>query len=447
MGRFVCCLLSLLVHGALANEINPFKIPFDRKMEEDLSFRLQNIRWPQSLSQDASNDSDNWDYGIPMNIVQEYSHYLLHNYSWEQQINKLNQIPQFQTEIQNLTIHFIHQKSSSPNAKPLLLLHGWPGSFWECHKILPMLTEPQNYGGKIENSYHVICPSIPGYGYSSSPSMKGFDQYECALIFSQLMDRLGYSRYYLQGGDWGSVVASLQASLPENSQKILGLHLNMVPVSFPYAIGIYPLLSSLLSLLMPSFYFTPSERQLINDLPLKALQETGYFHEQSTRPLTLSYGLSDSPVGLLAWIAEKFYVWSDCSVKPFQSVHPPDDFLTNFMIYWTTNTAGQPLSLSLVSPSLDFSLNSSSSSSSLSSQPHRCDFILRCSIIIKPTKLTSLKDYQSFMFRSFPSLSLCCLDSYRCFRSPQVWPSFLMSSFLQSGIGLSFIIRRSFNGM
>jgi epoxide hydrolase len=331
----ICFHLLSLIHG----EIIPFQISYDSVMEQELHSKLNQIRWPQHLD----NSANDWDYGIPINVVKEYVDYLLTNYSWATEVAKLNQFPQYVTEIDDYTVHFIHQKSSNPFAKPLIFLHGWPGSFWECHKILPMLTEPQNYGGKPENAFHVICPSIPGYGYSSSPKRKGFDQYNCAQIFSELMNQLNYSQYYIQGGDWGSVVGSLQASLPENSNKILGLHLNMVPVSFPFAKGIIPLISSFASLLLPWFFFTPTERQLLSELPLKGLQETGYFHEQSTRPLTLSYGLSDSPVALLAWIAEKFYVWSDCTTKNFQTVHPPESLLTNFMIYWTTNTAGTVL--------------------------------------------------------------------------------------------------------
>lgn len=359
MGIDLICLFLLTLFGVeghivgdndntdTTNTIYPFTVPYDEEMVADLYRRLNSTRWPQEL-QSVTGDHGDWDYGIPRHLVQEYVDYLFHNYSWKLQVKKLNEMSQYQTTIDDYNIHFIHQKSSYPNAVPLLFLHGWPGSFWECSKILPMLTEPHKYGGKRENSFHVICPSIPGYGYSSSPKKKGFDQYECALLFTKLMDRLGYPKYYLQGGDWGSTIASLQASLPENSNKILGLHLNMVPVALPYAKGIFPLLSSLLSLVLPWFYFTTTERKLLNELPLKILQETGYFHEQSTRPLTLSYSLSDSPVGLLAWIGEKFYVWSDCTRKDFQIIHPPDEFLTNFMIYWSTNTVGTVLPLILL---------------------------------------------------------------------------------------------------
>lgn len=327
----------------LSKDILSYNISYNKQIEEDLFLKLKDIRYPlykqQKQQQKESNKEDNWKEGIPINIINELILYLKSNFNWKNQINKLNSFNQFQLEIENYQIHFIHYKSSYKNAKPLLFLHGWPGSFWECHKILPMLTEPQNYGGKIENSFHVICPSIPGYGYSSIPTENGFDQYKCAQIFSKLMLELNYSKYYIQGGDWGSVIGSLQASLPENYDRILGLHLNMVPVAFPFKKGFFPLISNLFSLILPWFFYTPYERQIITDLPLKTILETGYFHEQSTKPLTLSYGLSDSPVGLLAWIVEKFYVWSDVSTKDFFEVHSKDELLTNFMIYWTTNTA------------------------------------------------------------------------------------------------------------
>ena len=260
----------------------------------------------------------------------------------------------------------------------------------ECTKIIPLLTEPQLHGGDPAHAFHVVCPSIPGttttaaaavtatvlwdrnavhlysnsfdkhrvfismynvltyvcslvaagYGYSSHPSQTAFDQQACAEVFHTLMtEELEYSQYFLQGGDWGSVVTSFMAALPGATQHVLGLHLNMVPALPPVQKGFVSLFKLIVSVFMPWGFYTPLEREGLLQTPYNMFIETGYFHEQSTRPLTLAYGLSDSPVGLLAWIVEKFYQWSDCKGDLY-SRFTRDELLTNFMIYWTTNSAG-----------------------------------------------------------------------------------------------------------
>lgn len=189
---------------------------------------------------------------------------------------------------------------------------------------------------------HVLCSRLvyTGYGYSPAPPGPGFDQYRCAEVFAELMTEvLHYDSYFLQGGDWGSVVTSFMAALPGATQHIKGLHLNMVPALPPVNKGIWGLCQLVMSALFPWGFYSSLERQGLVDLPLKMFIETGYFHEQSTRPQTLAYGLSDSPVGLLAWMVEKFRVWSDCRGDVF-SAFSREDILTNFMVYWTTNSAG-----------------------------------------------------------------------------------------------------------
>lgn len=236
----------------------------------------------------------------------------------------------------------------------------------ECIKIIPMLTEPQMYGGNSSHAFHVVCPSIPGnlttcdncyvdeikadiywtvvlkgYGFSSAPVKSSFDQQRCAEIFRSLMiSKLNYEEFYLQGGDWGSVVTSLMASLPNSQNHVLGLHLNMIPAMPPINKGFWKLANFFVSLVLPWFYYSPLERDGMLNLPWKMFMETGYFHEQSTRPMTLAYGLSDSPVGLMSWIIEKFYAWSDCNGDLF-SRFTRDELLTNFMIYWMTNSGGK----------------------------------------------------------------------------------------------------------
>jgi pimeloyl-ACP methyl ester carboxylesterase len=331
--------------GVSAAAAVPFEVPYDAGAVSDLAGRLARARYPAPL---ADVGADDWSYGAPEQAVRALVEHLESGFDWAAQVDKLNEMPQFTMELGEHKVHFVHRRSSNAAAAPLMLVHGWPGSFWECSKILPMLTEPQNYGGRAEDAFHVVCPSIPGFGFSRTPAARGFDQQACAELFSDIMRELGYSRYYLQGGDWGSVVASLMAALPpgEASHRrghghgtVLGLHLNMVPTPPPVGRGFIPLVKFAASMLMPWLYYTADERRDILNTPLNALRETGYFHQQSTRPVTTAYGLSDSPVGLVAWIAEKFYQWSDCRGDLF-SRFTKDELLTNIMIYWTTNTAG-----------------------------------------------------------------------------------------------------------
>lgn len=329
---------SLLMSSVYVCSSKPtkFEIPYIESDFQALKEHFQRTIYPDQLSDVSEND---WSYGIPLEVVKHLAEYMQHNFSWAEQVAVLNYMPQYQINIDGHVIHFAHKRSSYAKAKPLMLIHGWPGSFWECHKIMPMLTEPQEFGGSREQAFHVVCPSIPGFGYSSKPTTKGFDQMSCAKLFAQLMTILGYDRYFLQGGDWGSMVATLQASLPESTKRVIGLHINMVPAPPPVKKGILAVGGLLMSVVVPWLFYSSTERQALMQVPLAALSHTGYFHQQSTQPQTLAYGLSDSPVGLLAWITEKFYMWGDCHGDLF-SQFTADELLTNFMIYWTTRTAG-----------------------------------------------------------------------------------------------------------
>lgn len=337
------CLIAALALAACpltrGSNAVPFTVPYSAETVTDLHERLLSSRHPHNLADVAGTDYRS--YGVSPLTMQKLVGHLLTNFSWEVQVSKLNEMPQYTMQIGEINVHYVHQLSSNTKAKPLMLVHGWPGSFWECSKILPLLTEPQLHGGRAEDAFHVICPSIPGYGYSSKPTREGFDQIECAKVFSSLMQELGYEEYYLQGGDWGSVITSLMASMSatQGHGTVLGLHLNMVPVAPPLFRGVGALLHLALSALLPSLYYTDLEWRDAKAAPMKALVQTGYFHEQATKPATLAYGLSDSPLGLLAWIAEKFYEWSDCGGDVF-SRFSADELLTNYMIYWSTNAAG-----------------------------------------------------------------------------------------------------------
>ena len=333
----VFVLIFFYCAAAIPSDIKPFQVPFDGEEFDHLRQRLSAAIYPEPV---PGGTNDEWSQGSPLHIIKNLTDYLQRGFNWSDQVKKLNAMPQFQATINNHTIHFVHQRSSNKDAKPLMIIHGWPGSYWECHRIIPILTEPQDFGGKAEHAFHVICPSIPGFGYSSKPQQRGFDQMACATIFSELMSVLGYEQYLLQGGDWGSIVASLQASLPSSTSRVLGLHLNMIPAPPPLFKGPVAVTRLLASALVPWLFYSPQERDALLNVPLAACQHSGYFLEQSTQPLTLAYGLTDSPVGLLAWITEKFYRWSDHKGDMFTWISM-DDLLTNFMIYWSTSTAGE----------------------------------------------------------------------------------------------------------
>lgn len=330
---FIAAILFVAV--ACAYEVRPFEITWSESSNNDLKQRILATRWPSELE-----DVHDWSQGVPLSWIKNISNYFISKYDMKKELEQLNKFSHFKVNIGDQDVHFVHQKSSHQSAKPLILIHGWPGSFWECSKIIPILTEPQLYGGNPENAFHVVCPSIPGYGFSSAPTKKGFDQYQCAQLFDELMfSVLGYTSYYVQGGDWGSVIASFMSTLPSSQERIIGLHLNFVPMAPPITKGISAIITLIISMFIPWLFYDQQEISQLLQLPQYLAYETGYFHEHSTRPQTISYALSDSPIGLMSWIFEKFFVWSDCKGDPL-NIFTPDELLTNFLIYWNTNTTG-----------------------------------------------------------------------------------------------------------
>jgi len=248
-------------------------------------------------------------------------------------------MPQFITEIDGFQVHFVHARSKHSNAEPLILVHGWPGSFMECYKVLDMLTNPTKYGRSEEDAFHLVCPSIPGYGFSSRPTEKGFNAKAAAKIFIKLMSRLGYTSYFAQGGDWGSLITSNMAILDDTHIK--GLHVNMI-LSMPWSHGIMASIRGVLTHLAPYWMLSADDYTLWQRSPPslgKMLSISGYLHIQATKPQTISYPLNDSPVGLAAYIVEKFHGWSDCK-GDIESRFTKDELLTNVMIYWVTQTVG-----------------------------------------------------------------------------------------------------------
>jgi pimeloyl-ACP methyl ester carboxylesterase len=295
-------------------ELTPFRIDVPQADLDDLRDRLVRTRWPDQLP------GAGWDYGIPLEYVQELAAYWRDGYDWRVHEARLNAFDQFTTTIDGPRIHFLHVRSAAPGALPLIITHGWPGSVVEFMNIIGPLTDPAAFGGSPDDAFHLVIPSIPGYGFSGPTRDRGWDVRRVARAWAVLMSRLGYSRYGAQGGDWGSAISrELGLAAPDH---VVGVHLNML----------FPLVRE------EPDDLTSAERARLEALRTFRRVGSGYAAIQSTRPQTLAYGLTDSPAGQLAWIAEKFGEWTDGDL-PDDAVDR-DQLLTNVTIYWLTRTAG-----------------------------------------------------------------------------------------------------------
>lgn len=293
------------------NTVVPFQIAIPDSDLDDLHQRLRAARWPDELPDVA------WDYGIPLQATQDLAAYWRDGYNWRRWEARLNTFPQFQTTIDGQTIHFLHVRSPEPDALPLILTHGWPGSIVEFIDIIGPLTDPRAHGGDPADAFHVVAPSIPGFTFSGHTRERGWDVRRIARAWQVLMARLGYTRYGAQGGDWGSAITrDLGLLAPE---QVVGVHLNYLRINPPAA----------------DIPLQPGEAERIAKLQQYNANVPGYIGIQSTKPQTLAYGLTDSPTGQLAWIAEKFHAWSDPRT-PIDRDH----LLTNISLYWFTRTAG-----------------------------------------------------------------------------------------------------------
>ncbi len=296
----------------------PFSINVPDHVLNDLRERLLRTRFPDQL------EGAGWAYGTELSYLKELCAYWGSKFDWRAQERALNRFEHFQTSIDGLRIHFIHQRSKEANAIPLIIMHGWPSSFVEFTKIIPPLTDPAAHGGHSEDAFHVICPSLPGYGFSDAPRRPGFGCKEAAQTFAKLMARLGYTRYGAQGGDWGTVISAWLAAL--DTPHVCGVHLSATLGNPPEG--------------TPTDTTEGLSSQETEDLEkMKKAEETeaGYAIIQSTKPQSLGYALNDSPAGLAAWIVEKFRAWSDCSGN-IETRFTKDELLTNIMIYWITQT-------------------------------------------------------------------------------------------------------------
>ncbi len=298
----------------MTDEIRPFRIDIPQAQLDDLRRRLRETRWPE---REAVED---WTQGTPLSYVQEVCAYWAEKYDWRATEARLNAFPQFTTEIDGLDIHFIHARSPHEGAAPLIITHGWPGSIVEFHKVIGPLTDPVKYGGNAADAFHVVAPSLPGYGFSGKPAKNGWGVEKIGNAWAALMARLGYSRYFAQGGDWGSAVTSAIGA--QDPGHCGGIHLNMVTAR--------PDPETMNDL-------TDLEKGAIAALQYYQDWDSGYSKEQSTRPQTVGYGLVDSPAGLAAWILEKFWAWTDCDGHP-ENALTRDEMLDDIMLYWLPGT-------------------------------------------------------------------------------------------------------------
>jgi pimeloyl-ACP methyl ester carboxylesterase len=302
----------------------------------DLALRLEATRWPDALA------SAGWEFGSDLAYMRSLSEYWRHGYDWRREEAALNQLPQYRIALDGLNIHFLHARGKGPAPLPLIITHGWPGSFVEMVKLIPLLTDPAAHGGSAEDAFDVIVPSLPGYGFSDRPRERGMDPQKIAALWARLMQELGYERFGAQGGDWGSAV-SIGLGL-SHAERVIGIHLNYIAGRF---------------LLGGTLDQKPEDdmaKAYVEQLRAWYDAEGGYSHEQGTKPQTLSYGLNDSPVGLAAWIIEKFRAWSDCG-GDVESVFSRDELLTNIMIYWVTETIHSSARLYYESRQLPLSLS------------------------------------------------------------------------------------------
>lgn len=298
----------------MAIEVEPFRIDIPDSDLDDLRERLRRTRWPDAET------VDDWSQGLPLSYAQELCRTWAEDYDWRATEARINTFDQYTTTIDGLGIHFLHVRSPEAGALPIVITHGWPGSVVEFLKVIGPLTDPVAHGGDAADAFHVVCPSLPGYGFSAKPTEPGWGRDRIAGAWAQLMARLGYDRYAAQGGDWGSMVTTAVAAT--DAAHLVGIHLNM-PIVLPDPETMADL--------------TPSEQTMLTELGDYQRWDGGYSKQQSTRPQTLGYGLADSPAGQAAWVVEKFWSWTDNQGHPEDAVSRTE-LLDNVMLYWLTGS-------------------------------------------------------------------------------------------------------------
>jgi epoxide hydrolase len=321
----------LLVLPAATKDLSPFTVHVPQSALDDLKRRLAAVRWPDK------GVATDWSQGVPLARAQEFIEYWRTRYNWRRAEISLNALPQFRTQIDGLGIYFLHVRSKHENALPIILTHGWPGSIIEFLQVIAPLVDPTAHGGKADEAFHVVIPSLPGFGFSDKPAEVGWRLPRIANAWAALMARLGYSHYVAQGGDLGAGVSSWMAK-----QRVSGLaaiHLNL-PILFPPPPA-------------PPGGYTAAEQLALAQLGKYAGDGSGYASIQATRPQTLGYGLADSPVGQAMWIYEKFQAWSDNKGDPAEAISI-DHMLDDITLYWLTDTAASSARVYFESFAKDF---------------------------------------------------------------------------------------------
>jgi len=299
----------------MTDAVAPFRIDVPQRDLDDLRDRLIRTRWPEAAT------VRDWSQGVPLDKMRSLCDYWANRYDWRRCESMLNDLGQYRTNIDGLGVHFLHVRSPEPNALPMIMTHGWPGSVLEFVKLIGPLTDPVAHGGDAKDAFHLVLPSLPGYGFSDKPAEQGWGPDRTAAAWATLMQRLGYDRWVAQGGDWGSVVTRVLGA--NQAPGCLGIHLNLAFVP--------PIADDMATL-------TPQEQAMLGKAKFYQDEGSGYAKEQSTRPQTLGYALNDSPVGLAAWIYEKLQEWTD-NDGDVASVLTVDEMLDNITLYWLTGTA------------------------------------------------------------------------------------------------------------
>ena len=295
--------------------VTPFTYHAPQDALDDLTQRLADARWPES------EPVGDWSQGVPLAKLRALVEYWRTDYDWRRCEATLNGFDQYRTQIDGLNFHFLHVRSRHANALPILITHGWPGSVIEFFKIIEPLTNPTAHGGQAQDAFHVIAPSLPGFGLSDKPAERGWNADRIARAWAELMRRLGYNRYVAQGGDWGSVVTTEMAR--HRPVGLAAIHLNM-PFVIPHPV--------------PTQGLSAEEQRAVDSYQRFLSDGFGYFHLQATRPQTIGYALTDSPVGQAAWIYEKFHAWTDNDGDPEDAL-TRDEMLDVITLYWLTQTA------------------------------------------------------------------------------------------------------------
>jgi pimeloyl-ACP methyl ester carboxylesterase len=294
--------------------LRPFRIDVSADVLDDLHDRLVRTRWPDTET------VDDWTQGAPLSWIQDMCRYWAEDYDWRTREARLNRFDQYITTIDGLDIHFVHQRSPHAEARPLVITHGWPGSIVEFHKVIEPLTNPTAHGGHAADAFHVVCPTLPGFGFSGKPETTGWGVERIADAWAVLMARLGYDSYFAQGGDWGSAVT--RAIGAADAQHCAAIHITLAMGTRPRVDG----------------EARPDEQRALDGTAYYQRWDSGYSKQQATRPQTVGYALADSPSGQAAWILEKFWAWTDCDGHP-ENVLDRDELLDNVMFYWATNSA------------------------------------------------------------------------------------------------------------